>query len=65
MMKRLAIKEPILVLLALSVLAGIIYISPTVISLLPNVPYRMVLFFLIVIITSNILAKLVHVYINL
>jgi hypothetical protein len=63
-MKRLAFKEPLLILLALGVLAVIVYISPTVIGLLPNVPYRMVLFFIIVIITSNVLAKITQVYIN-
>jgi hypothetical protein len=63
-MKRFAIQEPMLILLALGVVAGIIYISPTIFGMLPNVPYRMVLFFLVMILTSNILAKIVRVYIN-
>lgn len=64
-MKNLILKEPLLILLALGVIAGMVYISPTIIGLLPNVPYKMVLFFLIIIVTSNILAKLVYIYINL
>lgn len=62
-MKDFALREPALILLAIGVLAAMVYISPTIIGMLPNVPYKMVLFFLIVIFTSNILAKILQAFI--
>jgi uncharacterized membrane protein YfcA len=64
-MKRYAMQQSALILLALSIIAGAIYGAPFIMSILPNVSYKFVLFFLIVILLSNILAKIIYVYINL
>ncbi len=57
--------QPALILLALAVIAGTFYITPLVFDLLENVSYRAVIVFLIFIVASNILAKILRIYINL
>lgn len=51
-----------LILLALTVVAATIYLAPRVTTIFPNASYRFVLFFLLLILMSNILAKIVYKY---
>lgn len=51
-----------LVLLSLAVIAGAAYITPLVLTTFPNASYRFVLFFLLLILVSNVLAKIVYKY---
>lgn len=51
-----------LVLLALGVVALAIYAVPQVLRFFPNASYRFVLFFLILIFISNLLAKIAYKY---
>ncbi len=54
-----------LVLVALAVIAGTLYLTPIVFDFLENVSYRSIVVFLLFIIASNLLAKITKVYINL
>lgn len=60
-MKKYAIQIG-LVLLAFAVLAGAAYLGPLIMRVFPNASYRFVLFFLLIILISNILAKIAYKY---
>jgi hypothetical protein len=60
-MKRYAIQVG-LILLALAVSAGAIYIIPKILHFFPSGSYRFVLFFLLLILMSNILSKISYKY---
>lgn len=54
-----------LILLFLVVAAGTVYLAPLILKMFPNGSYRFVFFFLIVILSSNILAKIAYKYFEL
>lgn len=54
-----------LILLALAIIAGSIYLTPILFTTLDKLSYRFVLIFLLFIISSNLLAKIARTYINL
>lgn len=60
-MKKYAIQIG-LILLSFAVVAGVAYITPHILRLFPNPSYQFVLFFLLIILTSNVLAKIAHKY---
>jgi hypothetical protein len=59
------ILQPVLVLLFLAVIGLLVYIIPLALSLLTHSSYKFVTLFLLLIIGSNILAKIATTYINL
>lgn len=54
-----------LILLFLAVIAGTVYLAPLIFKMYPNGSYRFVLFFLAVILSSNLLAKIAYMYFDL
>lgn len=55
---------PGLVVLAILIVAAVLYVAPLILDLLPNVSYKYVLFFLVLIVASNVLAKISAKYIS-
>lgn len=53
-----------MVLLAVLIVAVVFYIAPIILQFFPNVSYRYVLFFLILITASHLLAKVSRAYIS-
>lgn len=51
-----------LILLAFFVMAVTVYLVPVIMRVFPNVSYRFVLIFLLIILVSNILAKIAYKY---
>ena len=51
-----------LVLFSFAVIVGTVYITPLVLTTFPNASYRFVLFFLLLILVSNVLAKIAYKY---
>lgn len=51
-----------LVLLSFVVIVGAVYLTPLVFTTFPNASYRFVLFFLLLILVSNVLAKIAYKY---
>lgn len=54
-----------LVFLFLGVILALAYFVPFVWNLSPNISYRFVLIFLLLIVGSNLLAKIAYKYVNL
>lgn len=51
-----------LILLAFAALALSLYVAPQIMKIFPSASYRFVLFFLLLIVTSNVLAKIAYKY---
>lgn len=51
-----------LIFLALAVVAATLYVGPLIMKAFTNVSYKFVLIFLLLIVVSNILAKIAHKY---
>lgn len=51
-----------LILLSFAVISGAVYVLPMVLQVFYNTSYRFVIFFLLLILLSNILAKIAYKY---
>jgi membrane protein implicated in regulation of membrane protease activity len=58
------VAQPGLVLLALGIIAIVAYALPLLLDLFASVPYKFVLFFLVIVAASNVLAKMALRYVN-
>lgn len=60
-MKRFATQVG-LVLLSFAIVGGVAYLAPKIMTEFPNASYRFVLFFLLIILASNVLSKIAYKY---
>ena len=51
-----------LILLALGIVAGVVYLIPVIMEMFSNASYKFVLIFILLILFSNILAKIIYKY---
>jgi hypothetical protein len=59
------ILQPILILLFLAVAGATVYVAPIVLRFLENNSLRFIILFLLLILASNVLARIAKKYINL